>query len=222
MAKNIGSLPAADYNPFFLADEIARSGGVLKAAAIRKDYSNLRKTAQKRLNRFEGTEWMNSNTYRYNKGKFKKLDEIKSAEELAHLLVDVKLFLESPTGSISGLKKQRAEIIESMHEHGYTWINAQNFKGFTEFMDSVRAAGIARLYDSDRLGELYNESRSKGVSSEELAKDLAKFTRKEVKAGRAGTIPQMDSGELARRIHGDNNRKSTSNASGRSRKRKTQ
>lgn len=210
----------SNYVPGFLADEIVKSGGVLKAAVIRKDYSRMRKIAQKRLKRFEGTEWVDSDVYRYNKNRFKRLDQIKTAGELALLTVEVQRFLQSPTGSITGLKKQRTDIIAQMHEHGYTWITAKNFRQFTKFMDKLRSSGIARMFDSERLGEMLSESVEQGVTADELARDFEKFVAKEVKSGRASKLPRMSTDELKRRLGGNGDSgKSTRQSSGRNRKR---
>lgn len=210
------NLTSSSINPFFIADAIADSGGVLKAAAIRKEYSHLRKTAQKRLSRFAGTEWMNSSTYRTYSGKFKRLDEIKSAEELAHLLVDVRLFLESPTGSISGLKKARAQSIATLHEHGYTFVNKSNFATFTAFMDKMRSAGIARIFDSERLAELAAEAAEEGVSADELSEAFTRYVKNEQSAGRGNQLSQKSTEQLQKGVDKNaNNRKSTRKAAGR-------
>ena len=210
------NLTSSSINPFSIADAIADSGGVLKAAAIRKEYSQLRKTAQKRLSRFEGTEWMNSSVYRAYSTKFKRLDEIKSAEELAHLLVDVRLFLELPTGSISGLKKARAQSIATLHERGYTFVNASNSATFTRFMDKMRSAGIARIFDSERLAELAAEAAEEGVSADELSEAFTRFVKNEQSAGRGNRLSQKSTEQLQKGVDiNANNRKSTRKAAGR-------
>lgn len=174
-----GKMPEYVYNPAFLADKYEENVGVIDRAAIRADYSQMRKLANKRLKRFEGTEWEKSATYKFNKNRFKKLDSIKSAEELASLLVEVKEFLESPRGSVTGQKRIRREAISTLHERGFTFVNTSNFAQFTQFMQRMRSLGLSKVYDSDQSADIWNTLRGEGASNADIEKAFTNYSKQE-------------------------------------------
>lgn len=174
-----GKLPEYVYNPLFLADKYEENVGVIDRAAIRADYAYMRKLANQRLKRFEGTEWEKSATYKFNKNRFKKLDSIKSAEELASLLVEVKDFLESPRSSVTGQKRIRREAIETLHERGFDFVNTRNFEQFTQFMQRMRALGLSKLYDSDQTADIWQKMRERGASNADIEKAFMEYSNTE-------------------------------------------
>lgn len=163
------------YNPLFLADKYEENIGLINRSAIRADYSAMRKQAMKRLKRFEGTEWENSAIYRFNKNRFKKLDSIKSAEELAHLSVELKEFLENPAASVTGQKRIRRERIETLHERGFRFVNASNFNAFAQFMSRMRSLGLASIYDSEQSAEIWNTLHEEGAPPDDVAEAFKQF-----------------------------------------------
>lgn len=136
------------------------------------EYSRLRSIARKRLERFEGTEWVDTQQYRMNVGRYKPVKEIKNKTELVNLLSDVSRFVRAKTGSVSGLRAQRAQSLKTLHEHGYTFVNKKNYSMFVQFMEAWRVWDINRLYDSERVADLYHEARRKAISSVELREDF--------------------------------------------------
>lgn len=174
-----GKFPEYVYNPLFLADKYEENIGLIDRAAIRADYSHMRKLANQRLKRFEGTEWEKSATYKFNKNRFKKLDSIKSAEELASLIVEVKEFLESSRGSVTGQKRIRREAIETLHERGFTFVNTGNFAQFTQFMQRMRALGLSKIYDSEQTADIWQKMREKGASNADIEKAFTEYSKQE-------------------------------------------
>ena len=136
------------------------------------EYSRLRSIARKRLERFEGTEWVDTQQYRANAGRYKPVKEIKNKTELVALLSDVSRFVTARTGSVSGLQSQRRQSIQSLHEHGYTFVNRKNFKQFADFMEDWRTWDRNHLYDSARVAELYHEAKKKQISPDQLKRDF--------------------------------------------------
>lgn len=178
-----GKFPEYVYNPLFLADKYEENIGLIDKAAIRKDYSQMRKLANQRLSRFKGTEWEKSATYRFNKNRFKRLDQIKSVDELAALVVEVKEFLENPVGSVSGQARRRAKTILELHERGFTFVNKANFSEFTAFMNRMRALGLSNIYDSEQTAEIWSKTREKGATAEEVAEAYKQYSEDNAKAG---------------------------------------
>lgn len=136
------------------------------------EYSRLRSIARKRLERFVGTEWVDTQQYRVNAGRYKPVKEIKNKTELVALLSDVSRFVTARTGSVSGLQAQRRQSIQSLHEHGYTFVNCKNFKQFADFMEDWRTWDRNRLYDSARVAELYHEAKKKQIPQDQLKRDF--------------------------------------------------
>lgn len=169
------------YNPLFLADKYEEDIGLIDRAAIRADYSQLRKIANKRLKRFEGTQWVKSSIYKFNKNRFKRLDEIKSPEELAHLLVEVKEFIENPVSTITGQRRQIKRKVEYLREIGFTFVNTKNFSDFAMFMDRMRALSLSSLYDSEQAAEVWNKLRKEGAKPAEVAEAFNQYTNEQLK-----------------------------------------
>jgi hypothetical protein len=138
-------------------DEVYTPDGAksLQDKDLRKEYSRLRSIARKRLERFEGTEWEDTQIFKVNEHKFKPLKDMDSDRELRHLFSDVARFVKAETSSVSGLERQRRLAMESLQEHGYDFVNTNNFNRFVHFMEYARTVNINRMYDSDRIAQFY-------------------------------------------------------------------
>lgn len=170
------------YNPAFVADKYEEDLGLIDRAAIRADYSSMRKLANKRLKRFEGTQWAKSAIYKFNKNRFKRLDQINNPEELAHLLVEVKDFLENPLSTVTGQRSRIKDTIETLHERGYIFVNTKNFSEFAMFMDRMRALNLSSIYDSEQSAEVWNTLRKQGASPAEVAEAFNKYTQEKLES----------------------------------------
>lgn len=164
--------------------------GNVDSAQLRKEYSRLRKTANRRLERMEGTRYENSQTYLKNAGRYTTLEQIEQ-EALAHAqnlkpearqryvdmhvakkLADMYKFLTAKTGSIRGMQRVENELIESLHERGLTFVNKKNIQQFGEYMEYMRTLHAGRQYDSERAAELFGTATKKGINPMEIAEDF--------------------------------------------------
>ena len=170
------------YNPAFIADKYEEDLGLIDRAAIRADYSSMRKLANQRLKRFEGTQWEKSAIYKFNKNRFKRLDQVKNPEELAHLLVEVKNFLENPLSTVTGQQRRIKDTVTTLQEQGFTFVNTKNFSDFAMFMDRMRALNLASIYDSEQSAEVWNTLRKKGASPAEVAEAFNKYTKEQLES----------------------------------------
>jgi len=125
--------------------------------AVRTEYTRLRDIAHKRLQRFEGTKWTRTQTYKRNVDHYKKLADIKSDAELAGRLADLAWFIESKTGTVRGLTTQMNRSLKTLHENEYDFITPENFIDFGEFMEEYRAQHLDDLYDSGDAYETFSE-----------------------------------------------------------------
>lgn len=167
---------AVKYN---LPPEAYFPGGItiLKAtgeAEARKEYQRLRRIAQKRLARFEGTQYEDTDIYKNRtiKHPFKPSSKLKDVRALQAALSDVRGFLDSERSSITGLKRIDKKTISTLHANGYTFVNMGNIKAFGEFMEAVRIKAGRRMFASDRVAEMYDAAERKGIPPEELLKDF--------------------------------------------------
>ena len=160
---------------------------------LRKEYSRLRSIGRKRLERFEGTEWTDSQVYRLNKGKYIPIKDVKTDRELRHLLVELSKFVSSSTGSVSGLKEQRQKAIETLRDRGYDFVNTKNFKEFGEFMEYARVANKNKMFDSARVVEFYDTAVDEGLSGEKLRKAFRAFSKKQKKQKKIRNINPRNS-----------------------------
>lgn len=133
---------------------------------LRREYSRLRSVARKRLERFAGSEFEDSNVYRYNKGKYVTLSHVSNKGELVHLLSDVARFLTAEGGSVSGQRAIRDKAIATWHENGYTWLNKSNYAAFIRFLEFSREF-VGQPY-MEKAAELFRRADDQGVPVEQI------------------------------------------------------
>lgn len=148
---------------------------------LRAEYTKLRDIAQKRLKRMAESEFKDSMVYLENKDKFEKLSQIKNKTQLVHALADVAGFVNAKTSSISGLKNQRKEAIKTLHEHGYDFVDKDNYEEFYKFMEDYRNKKLNQIYDSERVAELFEAAKDKKIKTDELKKDFEFWIKNEEK-----------------------------------------
>lgn len=174
---------AVKYN---LPPEAYFPGGItiLKAtgeAEARKEYQRLRRIAQKRLARFKGTQYEDTEVYKNRaiKHPFKPSSAIKDVRSLQAALSDVRGFLDSERSTITGLKRIDKRTVATLQANGYTFVNMGNIKAFGEFMEAARIKAGRRMFASDRVAELYDAAERKKIPPEQLLKDF-EYWRKNV------------------------------------------
>ena len=167
-----------DYNPAVIAQIIR---GNIDSSVTEKDlraaYSAARQTANRRLQNLAKSEFARAKSTRYHMGRYKRLEDISSPEEFAHLYADVQRFLSSKQSSVTAMRQTQRRQLESLHDLGYTSITRANFGEFMEFMDVLRALGVANALDSDEAYELYTKSKERHIGNDELVDALADFAK---------------------------------------------
>ena len=148
---------------------------------LHKEYSRLRSIARKRLERFEGTEWTDSQVYKLNAGVYKPLKEMTSERELRHLFSDLARFVMAKTSSVSGLEAQRKEAIGTLNDRGYDFVNKENYREFAEFMEYARVSNLNKMYDSKRIADFYEASEKKKLQNDELRSAFRSWSRNQKK-----------------------------------------
>lgn len=110
-------------------------------------------------------------------------------EQLARKLSRLEGLLSANTATLTGLREQRREVIETLQDRGYKAINKENFADFTRFMDSTRALalsvlrykyssfGTAQGEDRNKRLELFNAAQRKGITTNALISDFTFFVK---------------------------------------------
>lgn len=158
---------------------------------MRAEYSRLRQTANKRLERMQGTKYEHSQTYLRNAGKYITIEDItERAEEtanrmnlkgearqkyidsqIAHKLADVYKFLTAKSGSIRGMQRIENNLIQTLHDRGITFVNKDNIQQFADYMEYMRTLHRGKMYDSERAVDLFGTAIKKGINPLEIAAD---------------------------------------------------
>lgn len=149
---------------------------------MRREYSRLRPTAMKRLQRLKASDFSRSDTYQQYKDMFKKLGEMRD-QDLPTALSELNRFLASSLSTITGQRNLMETRIETLREYGYD-INESNFFLVMDIMEYLRDHYQGLIYDSDTqldesikiVNEIINDPRQsfKGKSVKELGDEVYK------------------------------------------------
>lgn len=173
---------------------------VFTEAEARKEYARLRKIANRRLEALE-RNYPKSQMARMFKGGFPAAGK-DAGQRIYSRLFDVARYMQSALGSVSGERAYRKKMIASLHEAGYTGINAKNFDDFTMFMEEVKQHMSEREFaaKSEQIVELFEQAEEEDADPEEVAKAFDEYLseRKDIKKARKNK-PQPSSYEKAAR-----------------------
>lgn len=136
------------YAPYYLLQKDDK--------ALRKEYSRLRSIYRKRYERLQNSEFAKSQVVRHY-GKLPPIKDIKDKRQLVQALAEAHRFLASDI-SITTMRKRKKHNIKSLHEHGYDFVNSENYESFGDFMETFRTLAQGMIYDSDRIAEAFNDS----------------------------------------------------------------
>ena len=123
-------------------------------SALRKEYTRLRKIANKRLARLQASKYKDSDLAKEYAGGFEILANV---ADLPRELTTLARFVASERSSITGLKRMENQTIRTLNKHGYTFVNAGNVGQFGAFMEEMRQAGLSKLYSSEFMATWWSE-----------------------------------------------------------------
>lgn len=147
-----------------------RIGAGIPENEIRKEYTRLRDILRKRIETINKSEYAGQGIAGQFPQGLPKLSEI-GPEELPYVLQQFATAIRSNSGSLKGLRKRRKETLKSLHESGYTNINAENIASFMRFMEEARDRGLDKIYGSDIIATLYDTTIAIGISPDDVMKD---------------------------------------------------
>ena len=149
---------------------------------MRRQYSELRSIARKRVQRLGSGEFSWTQTYRkafytfYT--QFRPLASMGnvSKSELARTIKNLKSFVENKEMSTRGLQNIRKKSLETLHENGYDFVNKSNWREWTEFMEYWRATHPGQDGSPTRAEmRSYLDNVKNGMSPEEAKREFEKY-----------------------------------------------
>ena len=109
------------------------------------------------------------------RGYFRKARPKATYRELQAQYQQARKVLKTGQLSVEGHERSIANAIESLHRDGYDFINRKNFNSFMRFLDDARARGLGSLYSSEQLLDSINTAKQKGLSEEEITKNINRW-----------------------------------------------
>lgn len=119
-------------------------------SAMRKQYTQMRDIAEKRIKRMKESEFAGSKTLQEHAGGFPKLKEIKD-NDFAKAFSELSKFVNAKKSSISGQREIRQKTIETWNKQGIP-LNKQNYDRTIAILEEMRKRKI--IYGSDTAREL--------------------------------------------------------------------
>lgn len=189
MARKKSTLPQLnswEYNPTTLQR--------LELRDLKALYSAERGVMQKRVNRLKQSEFTEVDVLKeYSEGipTLKQLASIAEGDTeflksiIARELADLHMYMESRYSLVSELREIRDKSIETLHEHGYTFVTKENYQDFVEFQNYLKQSHLDRIYDSD--GTPQESSTEDPYITEEANQNLEKMFKDYLKNG--GSLP---------------------------------
>lgn len=140
-----------------LYKDVDRMLDELTREEIRQAYIAVRDTLRKRVQRIEAAGFESPMTQRFQStyhpiATLEGSRSVRNSQRLeARLVVSMLRDLQSPTGSVQGIRESQSQTLETLHLRGIKWVNEENIRDFGEFMEYARQVGLALIYDSDRI-----------------------------------------------------------------------
>lgn len=172
--RNLGNHDS--YNPVTLSRNYSED-------ELRVEYKRMRENLRKNIERIKKS------------GQFPEAQIIKTYEsfgaagrydkyQLAMKLSNLESVLSANTATLTGLKAQREETIETLHDRGFSNINRANYRDYIRFLDSTRSLalsilrysynkrGLAEGADKNKRLQLFNIAQAKGITTNSLIRDF--------------------------------------------------
>lgn len=156
-----------DYTPIQIEE--------MSPKEIRKTYSELRKVATLRQKRLKAAFPRSALTGTGKWWKFPTTKSMKSTQKVAEALAEVSRFLTNPLSTVTAQKKQIRELHEEFAGKFGIEISKDEIPQFFGFLDELRARYGAKMVDSMRVAELFQEMQKKNISKENIMKNFGFF-----------------------------------------------
>ena len=156
-----------DYTPIQIEE--------MSPKEIRKTYAELRKVATLRQKRLKAAFPRSALTGTGKWWKFPTTKSMKSTQKVAEALAEVSRFLTNPLSTVTAQKKQIQELREEFAARFGIEVSKEEIPEFFNFMDELRARYGAKMVDSKRTAELFQEMQRTNISRENIMKNFGFF-----------------------------------------------
>lgn len=127
-------------------------------AELRRVYSSLRSTFNKRINTLLKSEYRNIPEIQWAATAFPTLKEAGyTRSELAFKTNQLLRFLDSPSYSVTGRRETERQTIQTLNRIGFANVNKGNIRLFSQFMDYARTIVDWALVSSEKVAELADD-----------------------------------------------------------------
>lgn len=141
-------------------------------------YNRVARKLQRNLKEIGNSEFSSSRTYRENLDYYTTPSREISDTEIYYRLSRALGFKESKLSTLQGLREVRSKQIATLRRHNFSFVNERNFEEFANFMDDVRSAFDATLFDSVRVVEIFEEAQKSDVPPMELYKYYSGYRKR--------------------------------------------
>lgn len=156
----------------------------LTEAQLRKEYSRLRRNAQRRMSNLERAGFEKTNAYRLAAGRisFRPVKEL-TLRDLQYELYDLETFMSEETSTVRGARKESSRRIKSLQKAGYGWIQTvEDLNEFVEYMEYARSMKAERIVGSPTVAERLREWKAANKSPQEIRGELLQWLESEEKS----------------------------------------
>ena len=144
--------------------------GQVSEKRLRSYYSEARKLAIGREKRRQASEFGEV----LDKEVFRKQKSLITTSDLLHEIADVNKFLNRKSSTITGLKEQRQQTIDTLSEHGID-IDESQYNDWVRFMKWFKNSKYSVMFDSD--SEEVAEAFQQGSNSSDWGQLFEEFNR---------------------------------------------
>lgn len=138
----------------------------------RAEYARLAKIANRRLASIKGSADFGTSAKASRAFFAPSTKNMKSDRQVYAALQQVARFNAQKTSTLTGLRKAQKAQLETMRERGYTWLNKGNIQEFGRFWQEVKKHAEYKSYSSERIADLFRQSKRKRIDSKDLAKNF--------------------------------------------------
>ena len=167
-------LPDYYYDPSKVYDWAGDPDAVRSA---KDEYIRLRKTAMQRLRSIKKAGFAWTDGYKTFDEYLRPASKLTTPADLAVGLQNLVEFFEKPQKTtIRGIRENINKHIEAFQARGIDFISTnEDFHLFTEFLNMRIQLGLAEMYDSEQVIDLFREMKEGGIDPEVIKANFEKF-----------------------------------------------
>lgn len=151
---------------------------------LRKEYTRLRRNAQRRKKTLENWGYEKTSAYKFAQSRlsFAPQSEL-SLRDLKYEIYDLEQFLTVERSTLAQARAATNKQIAALQQAGYSWIRTKDeFETFVEFMEYSRTLNSERIVGSAPVAEKFRDLQQEGKSPEIIREELLAWVTSEAKA----------------------------------------